>query len=82
MASPVIDAHQHFWDLELASYPWMAGEALQPIRRNFLPADIKPLLDAAGIESCITVQCSHALEETRWMLILAAQRSWITGVIG
>jgi predicted TIM-barrel fold metal-dependent hydrolase len=42
---PIIDAHQHFWDLDNHKYPWLApgtpsivGDTTA-IRANFLPAD-------------------------------------------
>ena len=80
--APVIDAHQHFWDIAAGSYPWMAGEAMRPLRRNFGPADLRPLLNSASVDACISVQCRHDLEETRALLKLADTNPWIIGVVG
>lgn len=32
----VVDAHQHFWNLETGSYPWLTPES-GPIFRTFEP---------------------------------------------
>mgnify|MGYP006275012711 CR=1 FL=1 len=77
-----IDAHQHFWDPSRASYPWMEAPALAPIRRPFAPADLRPLLDAEGIEGCVFVQCRHDEEETAEQLAATLANPWIAGVVG
>lgn len=77
-----IDAHQHFWDPSRASYPWMEAAALAPIRRPFAPADLRPLLDAEGIDACIFVQCRHDEEETAEQLAATRAYPWIAGVVG
>lgn len=77
-----IDAHQHFWDPSRASYPWMEASALAPIRRPFAPADLRPLLDAEGIDGCIFVQCRHDEEETVEQLTATRAHPWIAGVVG
>ena len=33
MSVNIVDAHQHFWDIDLFDYPWMT-EAVAPLRRN------------------------------------------------
>jgi L-fuconolactonase len=45
----VIDSHQHFWDISRFDYPWMKGQELEPLRRNYLPEDLEPLLLRAGV---------------------------------
>jgi L-fuconolactonase len=77
-----IDAHQHFWELGRFAYDWLQQPALAPIRRDFGPADLRPLLDAAGIDGCVLVQTQHDLEENRWALGLAERHDWIAGVVG
>ncbi len=48
---PIIDAHQHFWDLGLGQHPWLCGDEQIPFpygdystlkERNHLPADFLP----------------------------------------
>lgn len=52
------------------------------IRRDFLPADLKPLLDAAGFQGSVAVQARQTLEETAWLLELADANAHIAGVVG
>jgi len=78
----VIDGHQHFWDPARAEYPWMAGEAMAPIRRAFAPADLAPLLEQNGIDASILVQCRSSIEETEEFLRLANATPFIAGVVG
>lgn len=76
-----IDAHQHFWRYHPAEYGWIDDSMLK-LRRDFLPADLQPELQAAGFDGCIAVQACHSLEETRWLLELAAASPFILGVVG
>ena len=75
-----IDAHQHFWNYDPQQYPWIQRD--WPIRKSFLPEDLKPLLDQAGFDGCVAVQARQTLEETIWLLGLAKQHPFITGVVG
>lgn len=76
-----IDAHQHFWDITRFQYPWMpAGES--PLRRNFLPRDLEPILQRNRFEGSIVVQANGILDETRWLLDLASRHEFIRGVVG
>jgi L-fuconolactonase len=61
----LIDSHQHFWDLSRFEYPWMTGEELEPLQRNYLPADLEPLLRPAGVDQTVFVQAQHNLDESR-----------------
>lgn len=76
-----IDAHQHFWQYNPAEHTWMTDE-MAVIRRDFLPHDLKPLLDGLGFDGCVAVQARQNLEETRWLLELAKRHDFIRGVVG
>ena len=79
----MIDAHQHFWQLSQPfDYAWLDNPELSAIRRNYLPVDLKPHLDAVGIKQSIFVQTQHNLEENRWVLAMAEQTDWLVGVVG
>ncbi|MGC2776335.1 MAG: amidohydrolase family protein [Bradyrhizobium sp.] len=80
--SRTIDAHQHFWDPDRADYPWMAGDALAPIRRAFGPADLAPLLAENGLDASILVQTRSSLDETEEFLRVADTTPFIAGVVG
>jgi L-fuconolactonase len=77
-----IDAHHHLWQLGQFDYSWLDAPALGPIRRNFLPTDLLPVIQAAGIDKTILVQTQHNLAENRWALGLAEEHDWIAGVVG
>jgi len=76
-----IDSHQHFWRYEPVEYAWIDAQ-MSVLRRDFLPPDLRPLLDAARIEQCIAVQARTTEEETDFLLGLAAEYPWIATVIG
>lgn len=76
-----IDAHQHFWKYDPAEYEWISEEH-SVLKRNFLPADLDPLLEENEIDGCIAVQARQSIEETRWLLELAASHHRVKGVVG
>jgi L-fuconolactonase len=76
-----IDAHQHFWKYSAAEYGWI-DEHMAVLQSDFLPRDLKPLLDENCFEGSIAVQARQSLEETRWLLELAEQNNFILGVVG
>ena len=76
-----VDSHHHFWDPRRASYPWMTDE-LAAIRRPFGPTDLRPLLDANGVDRTILVQTRSSEDETREFLATAAANDFIAGVVG
>jgi L-fuconolactonase len=77
----VVDAHHHLWDPNRREYPWMGSE-LGPIRKRFDAGDLKPLLDANGIDRTIVVQTISSLEETHDFMRAAAENEFIGGVVG
>ena len=77
-----IDAHQHFWSYSAEHYGWIVDNGLTALERDFLPGDLRPLLDAHGIDGTIAVQAQQREEETRWLLGLADDHDWIRGVVG
>lgn len=77
-----IDAHHHFWDPARYSYPWMAGIAMDPVRRPFAPDDLRGALDAENVDGTVLVQTISSLQETREFLELAAATEFVHGVVG
>lgn len=77
-----IDSHQHFWQLGQFDYRWLDAPANAPIRRNFLPNDLEPLLKESGVQACIVVQTQHDVAENDWALKLAESHPFIAGVVG
>ncbi len=81
---PIVDAHQHFWDLERNYYAWLCDREPIPfrygdysaIRKSYLPADY--LRDAGSNRPAMTVHVEAEWEprdpvgETRWLEEVAA----------
>ena len=81
-ASPVrIDAHQHFWKYDPVQHNWISDE-MWVIRRDYAPADLLPLLQAARMDGCVAVQVNQTEEENAVLLELAARHDFIKGVVG
>jgi predicted TIM-barrel fold metal-dependent hydrolase len=91
---PIVDAHQHFWDLTRNYYPWLCDEPPIPfrygdysaIRRNYLPDDLRR--DSAGLDLRMTVHMeaewdrATAPAETRWLETVNAATGLPTACIG
>lgn len=77
--SVLIDSHHHLWDLARRDYPWLAGDALAPIRHNYDVTDLR----ATGATRTILVQTLPDIGETEDFLAIAdANRDLIAGVVG
>jgi len=76
-----IDAHQHFWKYSATEYGWI-DDQMSIIRRDFLPSDLEREIRNAGVDGVITVQARQTLEETLWLLSVAAQNDFVKGVVG
>lgn len=82
---PIIDAHQHFWDLERNYLPWLRDEPPIPFRygdysalkRNYMPDDYRE--DSRGFRIVGTVfvetewNPADPVGETRWVHGIARQ---------
>lgn len=82
MPSGRIDAHHHFWDPTRHVYPWMEGEAMDPVRRAFTPADLAAVLESEGVAGTVLVQTVSDVAETREFLEVAAREGFVRGVVG
>ncbi|HBO15555.1 MAG TPA: amidohydrolase, partial [Porticoccaceae bacterium] len=76
-----IDAHQHFWVLARGDYTWLKPE-LGTIYRDYTPSDLLPLIERHRIDGTVLVQAAPTLEETVFMLDLAASNTFVKGVVG
>lgn len=76
-----IDSHQHFWKYNPVKDAWI-NEEMDVIRRDFLPADLKPLLFENQFAGCVAVQADQSEEETRFLLDLSKENEFIKGVVG
>jgi predicted TIM-barrel fold metal-dependent hydrolase len=91
---PIVDAHQHFWNLEKNHHPWLADEPpanfrygdVAPLRRNYLPKDY--FADSAGHRVVATVHMEAEWDprdpvgETKWLAELRKEAGFPTAAIG
>ncbi len=91
---PIVDAHQHFWDLRVNYHPWLCDEPpslhrygeCSALRRNYLPADY--FNDARGFEVLKTVYVEtewdprDPLGETAWVERLRRETGFPTVMVG
>jgi L-fuconolactonase len=78
----IVDAHHHLWDLGARDQDWIAGTALEPLRRDFLLADYQPLAAQNGVTASVVVQTVTGPGETPELLALAAASDLVAGVVG
>lgn len=90
---PIIDAHQHFWDLSRNYYPWLCDVEPIPfrygdysaLRRSYLPPDY--CADTAGHRIVGTVHIeaewdrASPVEETRWLEAVASRYGLPSGIV-
>jgi L-fuconolactonase len=77
-----IDSHHHIWDLAVRDQDWITGEELQPIRRNFLMADLREAISGSGIDKTVLVQTVTDYAETPELLAVAESDELVVGVVG
>jgi predicted TIM-barrel fold metal-dependent hydrolase len=91
---PIIDAHQHFWDLSMNKHPWLCGDELIPfrygdysvIKRNYLPEDY--FRDTANFNVVKTVHQeaewdpADPLGETEWIMTVHEETGTPNAMIG
>ena len=90
---PIVDAHQHFWDLERNYLPWLCDEPMIPfrygdysaLRRRYLPQDY--FRDAAGhaVVKSVYVETEwdprDPLGETTWLQEIIAQSGFPHAIV-
>ena len=76
-----IDAHQHFWIYNQEEYKWI-DESMAKLQRDFLPPHLNRVLKRNSIDFCVTVQARQTLQETKWLLELAQNNSFMKGIVG
>lgn len=78
-----VDSHHHFWDTAKPDYDyyWMTDE-LMVIQGKRRPQDLRPWIQANGIDRTVIVQTIPSLQETKDFLELAAATDFVFGVVG
>ena len=92
--TPIVDAHQHFWDPASGRYPWLSTHPLPSfrygdyaaLRRRYFPEDFRR--DAAGLRVMATVHMeaewdpADEVGETRWLAGLRKEHGLPTVALG
>jgi L-fuconolactonase len=76
-----IDTHHHFWRYDPVEYDWITDDMYQ-IKNDFLPEQLKGVIEKAGVDAVVTVQARQTVGETEWLFDLAAENDFIRGVVG
>lgn len=77
----LIDTHHHLWNYNPVEFDWIDDE-MAAIRSSFLPNDLASTLKNTDVSGVITVQARQTLEETDWLLKLAAENDFMKGIVG
>lgn len=80
VATPVVDAHHHLWDLAVRDQDWTRPTPV--LHRTYDLAELEPQLQAAGVDRTVLVQTVHVPEETPEFLGHAADSTVVAGVVG
>ena len=90
---PILDAHQHFWDLSLGRHPWLRDEPpppfrygdTRPLRRDYLPADYRADIRGHRVVGTVYVETewdpADPIAETRWVETLTAKEGLPSAVV-
>src|SRR6187397_3061357 len=78
---PRIDAHQHFWQFNEVRDSWITEE-MAVIRQDFLPEDLRPLLQQNDFDGCVVVQSDQSELENEFHLMNADEFDFIRGIVG
>lgn len=76
-----IDAHQHFWVYDAVRDSWISEE-MAILRKDFLPADLLPVLQQHQFDGCVVVQSDQSNAENLFQLTNADAYDFVKGVVG
>src|ERR1041385_2024274 len=76
-----VDSHQHFWKYDAQRHGWITDE-MKILKRDYLPTDLLPELNANGMAVCIAVQADQSEHETNFLLELSQEYDVIKGGVG
>ena len=76
-----IDAHQHFWQYDPRRHNWITSE-MKVLQQDFIPLDLQFILEKNDFDGCIAVQADQSDEETKYLVQLAKEYSFVKGVVG
>ena len=77
----ILDSHHHLWRFDPARLPWIS-DAMPALRQDYGLPELEAALAGTGVERTILVHAQQRVDETDWMLGLAAASERIAGVVG
>jgi L-fuconolactonase len=80
-APGTVDAHHHFWQTARQEQPWRSAAHTELVA-DFEPADLAPLVDAAGVDATVLVESVDTAEENDRLARYAAAFPRVAGVVG
>ena len=57
---PIVDTHQHLWNLAQFALPWLEGAGTEPLRKNHLMSDYLAAAKGAGIARTVYMEVDVA----------------------
>ena len=85
-AIPIVDTHQHLWDLTKLRLPWLQGD--NPINRSFVMKDYLEAAEGLGVVKAVYMEVdvgpADKVAEAEYVIGLCQERKWPTraAVIG
>jgi L-fuconolactonase len=77
----MLDAHQHFWEVARRDHVWVSPD-YPALHDDFGPAELAPLMQAAGVTHTVLVQAAETEDETDYLLGIADRTDFVLGVVG
>ena len=87
-ALPIVDTHQHLWDLQRFTLPWLQGDGDHPLRRDFLMADYLAAAEGLNVTKTVymevNVRPDQQAQEAEYVLDLCRRddNPMVAAVIG
>ena len=79
---PIVDTHQHLWDLSRFRLPWLPQEQDSILSRSYLPEDYLRATSASGVKKAIYMEVDvdqqQQNDEADWVLQLCKSPNSIT----
>src|SRR5205085_11132916 len=91
---PIVDPHQHFWDLDRNYYPWLCDPMPVPFRygdysslkRNYLPLDYRRDIGKNRVVKTVHEEATwdpkNPVGETRWLETVAEKYGLPSALVG
>ena len=77
----MIDTHVHFWKYHKIKDAWI-NDDMKVLQKDFLPRDLKPVLEKNNVNGVIAVQADQSENETEFLIELSENNAFIKGIVG